>query len=187
MRKFIFMKIFGSKSLSSILYYLTRLGLWVSISFLLFVVISLTVGFISYWLDWENALIALSMKDEFSLHIKPLGIFFIGEMGLPAIIPMFIFTTASFYVLALYFLNRLFKNFTSSVIFQKEVIKSLNGLAISFLAAAILSFCMMYFSPHSDSDFLAALLLIFFALILFFIKEVFRQGVVIQEEQNLTI
>jgi len=181
------MKIFGTNSLSSILYYLTRLGFWFASSLLLLILISLSLGFITYWFEWNNSFAALSMTDKFSLHIKPLDFFINAELGISVIIPILVFTTASFYAIALYFLTRLFKNFRSTTIFKNEVVVSLNGLTISFLIAAILSFCMMYFSPHSDSDFLAALLLLIFALILFFIKEVFRQGVVIQEEQNLTI
>jgi len=181
------MKIFGINSLSSILYYFTRIGLWLAIGFLSFILISLSLGFITHWMDWKNSLVALTMADKFSLYIKPLDFFINAELGISILIPILVFTTAAFYAVALYFLTRLFKNFRSSPIFKKEVVISLNGLTVSFLIAAILSFCMMYFSPHSDSDFLAALLLLVFALILFFIKEVFRQGVVIQEEQNLTI
>jgi len=181
------MKIFGTNSLSSILYYLIRLGFWFISGLLLLILISLSLGFITYWFEWNNSFVALTMADKFSLHIKPMDFFINAELGVSIIIPILVFTTAAFYAIALYFLTRLFKNFRSSTIFKNEVVASLNGLTVSFLIASLLSFCMMYFSPHSDSDFLAASLLLVFALILFFIKEIFRKGVIIQEEQNLTI
>lgn len=181
------MKTFGSNSLSALLYYLTRIGFIVAAGFLLFVVLSLSLGLISYWLEWDNSLVSLNMDENFDLMVKPMNLHLKGEMGVPKIIPILVFMTAAFYVMALWFLVKMFKIFRSDSIFRKEVVSSLNGLAFSFFVAALLSFFMMYFSPHSDSDFLAGVLLLFFSLILFFIKEVFRQGVDVQEEHNLTI
>ena len=131
--------------------------------------------------------ITLETQGEFSLCLKPISLCINGGLDTPAIIPMLVFTTAIFYVAVLWFLSRMFKNFMAESIFKKKVVKDLKGLAYTFLVAAVLSFCMMYFSPHEDSAFFAATLLLLISLILFFIKEVFRQGVFVQEENDLTI
>ena len=121
--------------------------------------------------------ITLETQEEFSLCIKPISLCINGGLDTPAIIPILVFSTAIFYAIVLWFLSKMFKNFMSDSIFKRHVVQDLKGLAYTFLIAAVLSFCMMYFSPHDDSAFFAATLLLLISLILFFIKEVFRQGV----------
>jgi len=182
------MKIFGNNSLSTFFYYLTKIGFWCAVGFLGFIAISMLLGFLTYWLDWENSLVSLSIAEEFQLEIKPLDLRIEGEMGMPTIIPIVIVSTAVFYTAILWFLQRMFKNFMSLPIFKQDVVSSLQGLAYTFAIAAILSFCMIWFSPHSDADFVLGVVLLFIiAPILFFIKAIFEQGMVVQEENELTI
>lgn len=181
------MKTFGSNSLSTFFYYLTKIAFIGALGFFLFVLLSMLLGFISYWFGWENGLVSLSMSPGFHLQIIPLNASIKGEMGLPMIIPILVFSTALFYMAVLWFLSQLFKDFMAQSIFKEKVVKLLFALSITFFVAAVGTFCMMIFSPHSDSDVFAASLLLIISAILFFIKEIFKQGVVLQEENNLTI
>jgi hypothetical protein len=149
------MKTFGINSLSSLFYYLTRIGLLGAILLLGFIIISFLIGFSSYWLGIDNSFITVEIEENFSLCITPIELCIKGAMGMPKIIPLLIFATSIFYVIILWYLNKMFKNFMSEKIFKRGVVEAITGLAYSILAAGILSFCVMYFSPHGDSDFLS--------------------------------
>lgn len=181
------MKVFGSNSLSTFFYYATKLGFCVLIFFLIGMLFFLGLGFLSNWMDWDNSLVSLSIDPSFHLEILPLDLSVRGEQNLPSFVPILILGTLSFYVATLFVLVRLFKSFMSEKIFSEDVAKYLNWLSILFFVAAILSFVMVLGSPHSDADVFSGILLLVVALLLFFIQEVFRQGLLIQSENDLTI
>lgn len=188
MTKNTIMKTFGNNSLSTYFYYLTKIGFWGAAGFLAFVLISMLIGFITYFFSIENGLVEVTIAEDFSLYIKPLKLFIKGEMGMPYFIPILVISTAIFYTVVLWFLQKMFKNFMELPIFKKDVVYSLKGLAYTFSVAAILSFCMMSFSPADGSDALLAIMLLFVITpLLFFIKAIFEEGVVVQEENELTI
>jgi len=181
------MKTFGTNSLSTFFYYASRIGFIGAAGFLGFVLLSFIIGYLNKWLSLGMSWITLETQDEFSLCIKPISLCINGGLETPGIIPILVFSTAIFYAAVLWFLSKMFRNFMSESIFKLNVVNDLKGLAYTFLIAAVLSFCMMYFAPHDDTGVFAGTLLLLISLILFFIKEVFRQGVFVQEENDLTI
>lgn len=182
------MKILNQQSVSSFLHYVSKFGYYYALFLLGIFAITLGIGMVSYWLEWENFLVSIWLEERFEMHIKPLDLYVKGGEGLSILIPLVVLSTMLFYVLVLYYFSKLSKVFRADVIFKKEVVHYLTKLAYSFLTAAVLSFGIMYFSPHSDSDFTLGVLLLFVVSpVLFFIRFVFEKGIFLQDEVNHTV
>ncbi|MEM6806938.1 MAG: DUF2975 domain-containing protein, partial [Bacteroidota bacterium] len=171
-------------SLSSLFFYLTRLGFFLSVSIFLVIFLSMMLGYLVYWLDWENSIISLELVPDYELTLKPLELT-IGSSN--SFVLLFVIATFSFYILTCWFMSQLFKGLMKASIFADSIVKTLRALSIVFFFSSCLSFLRMILSSYDDSDVFAAILLFIICSILFFIKEIFKQGVLIQEEHNLTI
>ncbi|MEM6804165.1 MAG: hypothetical protein AAF696_22365 [Bacteroidota bacterium] len=73
------------------------------------------------------------------------------------------------------------------IIFAEPIVRSLKALSLLFFISTILAVLRLVLSPYDDADIFAAFLLLVISGILFFIKEIFKQGLIIQNEHKLTI
>ncbi|WP_339881282.1 DUF2975 domain-containing protein [uncultured Algoriphagus sp.] len=100
-----------------------------------------------------------------------------------------------FIILGLYQLNSATKLFKENIVFQQEVSLAFRKSGKSFLVFAYgtliidIAFLMWAFTSNRVIDLLSTELLVFLILgyFMFFLADIFRQGITLQEENELTI
>ncbi|WP_106790989.1 DUF2975 domain-containing protein [Aquimarina sp. Aq78] len=170
------MKMFGKKSLSTLLFYLTRvttIGYGIFLLFIVFAMISNSFLNISD----NNFQIKIPFTDSV---IK--GAYEINT--LVSIIVFFFFYTSFFYALSL-----VFKTFKAETLFSKNAIKHLTYFTIINLFFPVLygSIQLLIFQGGNFNDLYAVFLHIILGVFALFIATIFKQGVQLQEENELTI
>ncbi|WP_024768315.1 DUF2975 domain-containing protein [Aquimarina macrocephali] len=170
------MKMFGKKSLSTLLFYVTRvtaIGYGVFLLFIAFAMV--TNSFLN--ISGNNFQIKIPYTDSV---IK--GVYEINTFA--SIIVFFFFYASFFYVLSL-----VFETFKAETLFSKNAIKHLTYFTIINLFFPVLygSIQLLIFQGGNFNDLYAVFLHIILGVFALFIATIFRQGVQLQEENELTI
>ncbi len=170
------LKIFGNKSLSQLLFYVVRITTIGYLISLLFIVFSL-ISHISMTVSDQQFQIKIPMTD---FVIK--GNYDLRTMI--AITVFFIFYTVFFYVLSM-----VLKTFKEEILFTKTAIKYLMYFTILNLFFPVLyGILQVIISKRIDfNDLSIAFLHIILGIFSMFIIAIFKQGVQLQEETELTI
>ncbi|WP_378179515.1 hypothetical protein [Aquimarina sp. SS2-1] len=170
------LKMFGKKSVSSVLFYCTRIATYGYIVFLLFIVISLLT----------NNFIIIN-ENEFQIEIPFTDSILKGDYDAStfmAIICFFIFYSVFFFLLSL-----IFKTFSGEKLFTEIAIKYLRWFTIlNFILPGlyiIVGFLIQY--KIDLEDIISGLLHIGLAIFAGFIATIFKMGFTLQEENELTI
>jgi len=171
------MKIFGPKSLSVYLFFITR-----------FLAISIGVLLIYILLSFLAGNFTLN-EGRFAIGIPLLGEAVIkGDYKMNIIITISI--TLLFYSIFFYLLSLIFKTFKAEILFTKTAIKRLNYFASLNLIGGTIIYLLVHFIIMQKTNFrdihnlILHLLLGTFAV---FVITIFRQGFKVQSENDLTI
>jgi len=170
------MKIFGPKSLSVYLFYITRLLAIVIGILLLFFVFSLLTG-------------------NFDLHEGRFTIVIpFTEVAIKGFYKFNILTTITitlfFYIIFFYLLSLIFKTFNAETPFTKIAIKRLNYFAILNLLGTPFFFLIIHFiiMKHTTfRDLPTYVLHLLLGIFVLFVISVFKSGFKVQSEHDLTI
>lgn len=187
------MKIFGPKSLSNYLFYVTKSGYWVCFALAFIFLFFFAFGFIAHLFQWENAVAFLHMPtasdSSFYLQIPFLGSKIESNMEgwTKYLLFVFVAATLTFYLLLFKYLSQLFKGFSQVSIFKESICKNIKALAYILLAASLILFSMISWAPHNDGDIAFGLAFMLISVLLFFIAQVFKEGLHLQQENDLTI
>ncbi|MAU26448.1 MAG: hypothetical protein CMH48_04580 [Muricauda sp.] len=171
------MKLFGTKSLSHYLFYGSTLAAIGSILLVGFILLSLALG--NYTLIENRFQISIPLFPE--LFIKG----FYEQNIIVAITLVMFYFGVFFYVLSL-----IFKSFKSEKLFTEKVVKSLNRFAILNLVVfpalyIIIHFVVMKKSGYNDIHNLILSLIL--GVFILFIAAIFKRGLKVQNENDLTI
>lgn len=169
------MKMFGKKSVSIVLFYASRI---IAISLLLVVVFVL--------FSWLTGQTKIDQEGVFRLKIPFSNSVISGMNDLVTL--MAIMGTFLFYSAFVYLLSLVFKTFTVEPLFRQQAIKYLGYFTIMNMISP-LGYIILMIIVHRGGFEDIAIVLLHLTLGLFaaFISAIFKQGVVLQEEQNLTI
>ncbi|MEW7278775.1 DUF2975 domain-containing protein [Aquimarina sp. 2201CG1-2-11] len=170
------LKIFGKKSLSQLLFYITRLT---TIGYSIFLL------FISYAFVSDN-FIGVS-NGQFQIGIPLTDSAIKGGYDSSTIGSIIVFFI--FYILFFYILSMVFRTFREEVLFTELAIKYLTYFAIINLffpfVYGVLQSIILYKIDFNDLS--IAFLHIILGVFSMFIITIFKQGVQLQEETELTI
>jgi len=170
------MKMFGSKSLSEILYYLFRI---VSITILVFVL----------YVDYAFLTSRFTLNQgRYHMDIPLTGTFIHGDYKFNIILTIsigLIFGALFFFVL-----SNIFKALKQQVIFNKKAIYNLKLFTIVNLVLGPLLYFLIHYPIMQKTDFRDIhnlILHLIFGVIAFFLFHIFRKGYRVQSENDLTI
>lgn len=170
------MKMFGAKSMSAILY---RLGRVVSIGLLVFVLFVL--------ISWIMEYLVLDNEGNFSMAIPLTGMQIKGVYSVFTLVS--ILTTLSFYIVFVYLLSLIFKVFTHEPLFTADAVVYLRYFILYNLLGPLVAVVgvSLFLGELSFDQVMVWVLHSIIALFAAFISAIFKKGVVLQEENNLTI
>jgi len=170
------LKMFGKKSLSTLLFYSTRLIMIGYGVFILFIIISLL----------SNNFV-ITETDRVHIHIPFTSSIIKANFNSLTLIGIFCFTL--FYALFFFVLSLVFKTFSAKRLFSKEVIKYLKWFTILNLILPIAYFVVgiLINNRITADDIVPGLLHIGLGIFSAFIATIFKQGFTLQEENELTI
>lgn len=172
-----FMKMFGSKSLSTFLYYGCTVITVASLSLISFILFSLALE--NFELINEQFKITIPLFPEMAIKGR------YNDITITTITLFFIFYTIFFGLLTM-----IFKTFKASILFTDKAIKQLNYFTfLNLLVAPILYITINFIILVKDNyyDFASFLLHILLGIMALFIVAVFKKGYTIQSENDLTI
>ena len=167
---------FGPKSLSVYLFYISRI---VSIAigfFLLFILVSFLTG------NFEL------INNRFEIKIPLMETYIKGFYDVRIITTIAL--TLIFYILFFYFLSIIFKTFKAETLFTKTAIRQLNNFALYNLIGSPLAFILIHIliMKHTNlRDLPTYLLHLLLGVFIFFIVAIFKKGYKVQSENDLTI
>jgi|GEM_PF-1525949 len=170
-------KIFGPKSLSHYLFYLSRIAAFASIVLISFILISLGIG--NFEMVDNQFQIALPFFSE--TYIKG----FYKENIILTITLTMLFFGFFFYVL-----SNILKTFKADRLFTSKAIRQLNYFAILNLIVGPILYFLIHFvimDKSSFSDIYNLFLSLILGLFVLFIVAVFKKGYNVQNENDLTI
>ncbi len=170
------MKMFGKKSVSTLLFYVSTISFW---GYFIFTII-LSILLITNQFTQENG-------DYFQVSIPFTGSVIKGinhPLTLLAIIAFFLFYSAFFYLL-----TQLFKTFKAEKLFTENAIVFLKRFTILNLIVPLLYLIIGAIATHhiSTDDLISGLLHVFLGIFAAFIAAIFKLGYRLQEENDLTI
>ena len=171
------MKLFGAKSLSHYLFYGSALAAVGSILLVVFILLSLAFG--NYTLIENRFKIPIPLFPE--LFIKG----YYEQNIIVTITLVMLYFGVFFYALSL-----IFKSFKSKKIFNENVVRSLNRFAILNLVVfpvlyIVIHFLVMKKSGYNDIHNLILSLIL--GIFILFIAAIFKKGLKVQNENDLTI
>lgn len=171
------MKIFGPKSLSHYLFYISRLCAISCIALITFILLSL-------WLDNYEMI-----KDQFHISL-PL----IPDTKIKGFYQANIITTITlimlYFSVFFYMLSNILKTFKAKKLFTDKAIKQLNYFAFLNLVAGTILYFIIHFAIMQKSDFRDIhnlILNIILGVFVLFVASVFKNGFQVQNENDLTI
>ena len=169
-------KMFGNKSLSMLLFYVTKIAAIGYSLFLAFILLSLVTK--SFIKNEEGAFI---IKIPFTDSVIK------GAFDIKTIVAIILFLL--FYISFFYLLSLIFKTFKAETLFSMIAIRHLTyftwfNLILPFLYVILQ---VIILSKVSFSELSGAFLHIVIGIFAAFIASIFKQGVEIQEENELTI
>jgi hypothetical protein len=170
------MNIFGPKSLSHILFYLFR-GLSI---FSLLSVVYYDVSFLTENFRQENG--------RYFIDIPLIGTFMKGDYQFNVILTVsltLIFSTIFFFVL-----SDIFKALKEDVIFNHQAIKNLHYFTVLNLGVGPALYLLVHYvimQKENYRDIHNLILLIIFGIVALFLTNIFKKGVRVQNENDLTI
>ncbi|MFT5738194.1 MAG: hypothetical protein ACI9SG_002546 [Maribacter sp.] len=170
------MNIFGPKSLSHILFYLFR-GLSI---FNLLSVVYYDVSFLTENFRQENG--------RYFIDIPLIGTFMKGDYQFNVILTVsltLIFSTIFFFVL-----SDIFKALKEDVIFNHQAIKNLHYFTVLNLGVGPALYLLVHYvimQKENYRDIHNLILLIIFGIVALFLTNIFKKGVRVQNENDLTI
>lgn len=169
-------KMFGKKSLSTVLFYCTRLIMFGYGIFLLLIIISLV----------SNNFV-ITETNEIQIHIPFTSSMIKGAYDPLTFIGVFCFLIfyASFFLV----LSLLFKTFSAEKLFTQEAIKYLKWFTIVNLIIPVIYVIIgtLINNTITLDDVIPSLLHIGLGIFAAFIATIFKQGFTLQEENELTI
>ncbi len=187
------MKVFGKQSISQVFYWLSKIGFYISCGFCILFTALLGIATFTYFTNIDNSIAVLQLPTNVHPHLALKMPFLDGSISakqngfMEYALFAVIFITFSFYILLFRELSLLFKGFASNKIFRIHVYKHLMMLAHLILFAAVVLCILVWFSPSGDSDILLGIVLVAVAGLLYFIAQIFKQAIPLQEEQDLTV
>lgn len=171
------MKMFGPKSLSYYLFYLTRIATFATLALISFILISLFTN--NYEMVDGQFQIALPFLPE--TYIKG---YYESNIIVTIVVAMLFFSVF------FYLLSNILKTFKAEKLFSKKAIKQLNYFAILNLAVAPILFIVIDFiimeRPRIGNIY-NYLLTFLLGIFLLFIAAIFNRGYQVQSENDLTI
>ena len=171
------MKIFGPKSLSHYLFYLSRAAAFGSIILLSYILLSLVFG--NFEIINEQFQIGIPLLPE--TYIKG---FYKSNIIITISIAML------FFALLFYLLSNVLKVFKADKLFTSKAIKVLNQFAILNLVIGPIVYLTIHFfimNKSNFSDIYNLFLSLLLGVFVLFIVAVFKKGYNVQSENDLTI
>ncbi len=171
------MKMFGPKSVSYYLFYISRLAAIGIMLLLSYILISLMLG--NFDIINNQFQIAVPLMPD--LYIKG---FYEKNILITITLAMLFFT------LFFYMLSNILKTFKANKLFTSKAIKQLNYFALLNLVVSPLVYFIIHFvimNKTSFSDVYNVLLSLLLGVFMLFIVAVFKQGYDVQQENDLTI
>ncbi len=171
------MKFFGKKSLSSLLFWFSTICILGFVLLSLFIFISIL--FNNYSIDTNN---------EFSIALPFTGSFIKGDYNLYIFLAIFAFLI--FYGLFFYLLRSIFKAFSQEkLIFTKKTINYIRKFALLNIFLPPLGIIAAYILKNGIDveTIIQGGLLVLLGIFSLFVVAVFKEGIVLQEENDLTI
>ncbi|MEY8020634.1 DUF2975 domain-containing protein [Muriicola sp. SD30] len=170
------MKMFGPKSLSFYLFYLSRIAAICSIILITYILGSLATG--NFEIADKQFQIALPLLPE--TFIK--GFY---ESNIIATITL----AMLFFSVFFYLLSNILKTFKAEKLFTQKAIKQLNYFAIlNLIIGPIIYFLIHFIMDKSNfNDVYNLLLSLLLGVFVLFIRAIFKKGYIVQHEQDLTI
>lgn len=168
---------FGPKSLSYYLFYLSRIAAFASIVLIAFILISLGIG------NFEI------VDNQFQIALPFFPETFIKGFYRENII-VTITLTMLFFVFFFYVLSNILKTFKANKLFTYKAIKQLNYFAILNLIVGPILYLLIHFvimRKSSFSDIYNLFLSLILGVFVLFIIAVFKRGYNVQNENDLTI
>jgi len=170
------MKMFGLKSLSVYLFYISRIASIAIGLLLLFILVSFLTG------NFELT------DNQFEIKIPFVETYIKGFYELRIITTITL--TLIFYILFFYFLSIIFKTFKAESLFTRTAIRQLNNFALFNIIGSPIAFILIHvlIMKHTNfRDLPTYLLHILLGIFVFFIVAVFKKGFKVQTENDLTI
>lgn len=170
------MKMFGEKSLSFYLFYITRIFSIVIGVLLLFIIFSFVTG--NYNLN----------EGRFAINISFLEVAIKGFYKFNIIAT--ISTTLLLYTVFFYLLSLIFKTFKAKILFTEIAIKRLNIFALFNLVGTPFFFVIIHFvimKHKTFRDLPTYILHLLLGIFILFIVAIFKRGYKVQSENDLTI
>lgn len=172
------MKMFGKKSISRFLFFVSRVLTFCSLAMLLYIVIA-----------WFSGMLELDGEGRFTLSLPfsnsvIKGIY--SSFTLLSILSVFLYYTAFIFLLSM-----LFQTFSSEPLFTNNALRYLKYFTVLNIACPLLFLLilLLFFANGrlAIEDITISTLHMLMGLFAAFISAIFKQGVVLQEENNLTI
>jgi hypothetical protein len=172
-----------SRSIARILYYLSRMGAWLFTLVLLYTVTVLvlsTTGLV------HTLPIEITKAGSFTIFYPfTRTAFLLGEYTTDFIVSRF--TLIAFYTLFIWLLGDVFHAFRQQKLFTPRGVSQLTRFYITNLALPVLFLLLVGLFGEQLSDMLRiGFLHIVIGVFAYFMASIFKQGLVLQEEQDLT-
>jgi len=170
------MKMFGKKSLSTVLFFVSRIIAFGCIMFILF----LTFSFL-------NESLMTVTNEEFQIKLPLLDLYIKGQYNRKII--AVIFLSFLFYGIFFYVLSLIFKVFKQRTIFNKNAISYLSlFVGVNLIAfVGLIGIAVFTTNQVSFESIAYGLMHLILAVFVAFIMAIFKQGFQLQQESDLTI
>jgi hypothetical protein len=172
-----------SRTIARILYYLSRVGAWLFTGVLLYIVLLLVLSITG----WGHSLpIEITREGGFIIFYPFTRIaFLLGDYNSDYIISNL--TLLIFYSLFLWFLGDVFHAFQQPKLFTTRGVSQLSRFYITNLALPVLFLVLVLLFGQALADMLRiGFLHIIIGVFAYFMASIFKQGLLLQEEQDLT-
>jgi len=171
------MKFFGKKSLSSLIFWLSTISFITISALILLILISLIFNTLT-----------ISSDNQFSISIPFTGSLIQGEYNTAIFVALIAFMM--FYGIFFYLLRAIFKAFShEKVIFTKKTINRIRQFAWLNIFLPPLGIIAVYFIRNwiDFETIMQGGLLVLLGIFSLFVIAVFKEGIILQEETDLTI
>jgi len=182
------MKIFGKKSLSSILQPFFKFAFYLALIQGILVSIWIGLSILFHTLNIKNSIAELVLEgDRFQLTSNLLDLEIRGIAPYNLTLSAVVITFLGF-ILLFKWLAELFKAFSSESVFRKPIAITLHRLALLMVGTIFYRIIMLVvYSSEKMEEHIILVFQVLCAIIFYFIAKLIEQGIPLQEEQELTI
>ncbi len=170
------MKMFGPKSMSTLLFYLTRL---IAIGIVFFVTY-IDISFLTKNFELN--------KGRYKMDIPLTGTYIHGDYQLNVIVTISIGLLFGF--IFFYMISNIFKSFKADILFTKVTVKRMNHFALLNLLAGPFLYVIIHFvimQKENYRDIHNLIIHILLGLLILYGTAVFKRGFEVQSEHDLTV